>query len=217
MRSQIGIFLVYPVVLGLAIFTMSNSNWSAKKIADKYVKVSSDAYTNYDYSGPLYSFDKEVQDRDSSQLFTPMIPAKGYIAFKEALGFKESRGRYRQVNTLGYMGKYQFGAITLRHFGVYDGHRFLRSPELQERVFNDYLNYNHDYLSDYIEKFDGKTIGGIKITESGILAAAHLSGPGGVRKFLNSNGRKASKDAYGSSVKHYMKKFAGYNVEEAIR
>ena len=32
-----------------------------------------------------------------------------YISFKEALAFKESRGDYFTVNTLGYLGKYQFG------------------------------------------------------------------------------------------------------------
>ncbi|MGB5981605.1 MAG: peptidoglycan-binding protein LysM [Nonlabens sp.] len=213
MRSQLGIFLMYPLVLGLAILTMSNSHWSADKSDHEFSMLVNDSESVFDYSGPLYQYSLGTE---VSQFNSPMIPAKGFIAFKEALGFKESRGRYRQVNTLGYLGKYQFGAVTLNHFGVSDGNLFLHSPMLQEQVFVKYLNYNHNYLADYIDNYAGKTVGGIKITESGILAAAHLSGPGGVRKFLNSNGRKASRDAYGSSVKHYMKKFAGYNLDEAI-
>ena len=53
---------------------------------------------------------------------------------------------------------------------------------------------------------------GVKITESGILAAAHLSGAGNVKKYLRSNGLKNLSDAYGSSIKSYMKNFAGYDV-----
>ena len=32
---------------------------------------------------------------------------KNFVGFKEALAFKESQGKYRVVNTLGYLGKYQ--------------------------------------------------------------------------------------------------------------
>ena len=54
-----------------------------------------------------------------SELSTPPFLGKSYNGFKEALGFKESQGRYGVVNTLGYLGKYQFGANTLKLMGVY--------------------------------------------------------------------------------------------------
>ena len=60
----------------------------------------------------------------------------------------------------------------------------------------------------------GKTVNGIKITESGILAAAHLSGAGNVKKYLRSNGNYNMSDAYGSTIQHYMQQFANYNVSE---
>jgi hypothetical protein len=50
------------------------------------------------------------------------------------------------------------------------------------------------------------------ITESGILAAAHLGGTGSVRKFLKSNGKYKCKDQYGSSVQHYLRIFSGYET-----
>tara|TARA_R110002049_G_scaffold45022_2_gene131589 strand:+ start:8828 stop:9028 length:201 start_codon:yes stop_codon:yes gene_type:complete len=53
---------------------------------------------------------------------------------------------------------------------------------------------------------------GIKITESGILAAAHLSGAGNVKKFLRSGGSERFSDAYGASIQSYLRKFANYNV-----
>ena len=63
-----------------------------------------------------------------------------------------------------------------------------------------------------IQRSLGKSMNGIKITESGILAAAHLSGAGNVKKFLRSNGAHNFSDAYGSSIKSYLKKFSGYDV-----
>jgi len=44
------------------------------------------------------------------------------------------------------------------------------------------------------------------------LAAAHLGGPGNVKKFLRSYGATVFSDAYGSSVRYYMKKFAGFDT-----
>ena len=63
-----------------------------------------------------------------------------------------------------------------------------------------------------IERSVGKVISGITITESGILAAAHLSGAGNVKNFLRSNGEECFSDAYGTTIKSYLKKFGGYDV-----
>ena len=51
---------------------------------------------------------------------------------------------------------------------------FLNSPYLQERAMLDLLNHNKKILQKYIDHWDGKTIQGDVITESGILASAHL-------------------------------------------
>jgi len=146
-----------------------------------------------------------------SGTFTPYL-STGYIAFKEAIGFKESQGDYSRVNTFGYMGKYQFGKATLNLFGVEDHQCFLNDPAFQERVFNHNTSRNKWVLRNYINLYSGRVIGGVEITESGILAAAHLAGPGNVKKFLISWGKEDFKDAYGTSVSNYMKKFAGYDV-----
>ena len=67
-------------------------------------------------------------------------------------------------------------------------------------------------LRDIIEKYEGKVVSGIHITESGILAAAHLGGAGSVKKFFSSNGKRMLKDAYGTSIRSYMKAFGGYDT-----
>jgi hypothetical protein len=137
-----------------------------------------------------------------------------FIAFKEALAFKESQGKYRVVNTLGYLGKYQFGRTTLERFRIYNTDHFLKNPELQESAFLAYCKVNKWILRKDIKRSVGKIINGIEITESGILAAAHLSGAGNVKKYLRSNGNYNLSDAYGASISLYMKKFAGFDVSD---
>ena len=141
---------------------------------------------------------------------------KNYMAFKEAIAFKESQGKYQVVNTLGYLGKYQFGRTTLERFKIYDTKAFLQNPEQQEKAFMALCKVNKWILRKDIKRSVGKTINGIRITESGILAAAHLSGAGNVKKFLRSNGEERFYDAYGSSIQVYMKKFADYDVSNIV-
>src|SRR4051812_6399847 len=47
---------------------------------------------------------------------TLKIPFTGkyFIGFKEAVAHKESQGKYKKINSLGYLGKYQFGKETLK-------------------------------------------------------------------------------------------------------
>lgn len=137
--------------------------------------------------------------------------------WKEALAYKESQGRYDVVNSRGYMGKYQFGKTTLRGMGVSDSTNFLQNPQLQEEVFLKYVKYNHSELAPYIRKYSGQKIGGVLVTESGILAAAHLSGAGGVKKFLITNGGQGKKDAFGTTIRSYMTKFAGYDLSSVLK
>ncbi len=135
-----------------------------------------------------------------------------YIGFKEALAFKESRGNYRKVNKLGYLGKYQFGESTLNRIRIYDTHTFLNDPKLQEDAFYALCSLNKWILIRDIKRSVGKKINGVEITESGILAAAHLAGAGNVKKYLRSNGEINAYDAFGTDVQQYMKRFAGYDT-----
>ena len=137
---------------------------------------------------------------------------KTFTGFKEALAFKESQGRYTLINSLGYMGKYQFGRAALRAIGIHDSSEFLRNPRLQEKAFKALLAKNKWELRKEIEKYDGKVVNGVAVTESGILAAAHLGGAGSVKKFFKNNGKRTIKDNYGTSLQSYMKKFGGYDT-----
>lgn len=144
-------------------------------------------------------------------LYTPTVDNM-YIGFKEALAFKESRGNYRKVNRLGYLGKYQFGESTLNRIRIYDTQTFLNDPKLQEDAFYALCSLNKWILIRDIKRSVGKKINGVEITESGILAAAHLAGAGNVKKYLRSNGALNAYDAFGTDVHQYMEKFAGYDT-----
>ncbi|MES2748336.1 MAG: peptidoglycan-binding protein LysM [Bacteroidota bacterium] len=157
----------------------------------------------------------EFPSKKTTDYISLGIPFTGkfFIGFKEAIGFKESQGKYNTINSLGYLGKYQFGKETLATIGIKDSSRFINSPKLQEKAFVALLSKNKWELRNEIEKYEGKIVDGVTITESGILAAAHLGGVGSVKKFLRTEGRKKCKDAYGTSVKSYMRQFAGYETD----
>jgi len=163
---------------------------------------------NEDTVSTVLAFEHSEQEEISQ------IPFAGnsFVGFKEAVAFKESQGRYSVVNRLGYLGKYQFGKSTLKRFKIYDTHKFLNTPELQEDAFIALCSLNKWILRRDIKRSVGRRMNGVKITESGILAAAHLAGAGNVKKFLRTGGNYAFEDANGTTIKHYMKKFSGYNT-----
>ncbi|MGB5692838.1 MAG: hypothetical protein WBM43_09555 [Flavobacteriaceae bacterium] len=142
----------------------------------------------------------------------PPFLGSSFIGFKEALAFRESQGNYFITNTLGYMGKYQFGIGTLQLMGVYNATQFMNDPGLQEKVFHTNIARNKWILRREIAAYAGKRVMGITITESGILAAAHLAGAGNVKKYLNSRGRYNVQDAYGTKISDYISRFSGYDV-----
>jgi len=135
-----------------------------------------------------------------------------FNGFREAVAFKESQGRYGVVNSLGYLGKYQFGKSTLKRFNIHNVQEFLNDPELQEDAFIALCSLNKWILRKDIKRSVGKRINGIEVTESGILAAAHLAGAGNVKKFLRSQGSHMFTDAFGSSLQYYLRKFSGFNT-----
>lgn len=143
--------------------------------------------------------------------YAPFL-GSSFNGFKEALAFRESQGNYFIINTLGYIGKYQFGIGTLQLMGVYNATQFLNDPSLQEKVFHTNIARNKWILRREIAAYDGKRIKGITITESGILAAAHLAGAGNVMKFLNSRGNYNVQDAYGTKISDYISRFSGYDI-----
>lgn len=159
----------------------------------------------------IYSVALEEENEEETDVVVPFV-GKTFVGFREAIAFRESRGKLSLVNPFGYMGKYQFGRSTLRTIGIYDFNTFLYNAEWQDKAFSALIARNKWELRKEIEKYCGRVINGVEITESGLLAAAHLGGAGSVKKYLRSNGRSGFKDGFGTSLRSYIKKFGGYDV-----
>lgn len=203
MKRWIGFALHLAMIVVLTSF----GSYTMMKRVDYEIPASLKVEDNFEQFAPLDS----ISSLGENEVVPPFL-GKAFNGFKEALAFKESQGRYHVVNSLGYLGKYQFGGSTLNLMGIYDTNAFLDDPVLQEKAFAANIARNKWILRRDIKRFMGKKIGGVEITESGILAAAHLAGAGNVKKYLRSYGQNDVTDAYGSSISYYMKKFAGYDI-----
>ena len=201
MKKKIAKISILPAI-GALIF-LSFSNKEEAITASVSTTNLPEAYT--------VKMNNEILNEVDEAIFYPVLK-KSYLGFKEAVAFKESRGDYQVINQFGYLGKYQFGIGTLNLIGIYDAEAFLNNPELQEAAFYANASRNKWILRKDIAKYVGKTLNGIKITESGILAAAHLAGPGSVKKYLRSGGVQGFSDAFGTSIKYYLNKFKGYDT-----
>lgn len=155
--------------------------------------------------------------------------------FLDDLGKRESGGNYKAFNRYGYAGKYQMGEAALIDAGyykkssgkynndwsgqftgkdsVYSIDDFLNNIQAQENAQIVFKKRQWAYLKALnAHKYVGQIINGYKITESGLLAGAHLKGAGAVSIYLKSGGKISQKDGFGTSVEEYIKKFAGYDV-----
>jgi hypothetical protein len=139
-----------------------------------------------------------------------------YKSFIEHMGMIESSNRWMVCNSIGCMGKYQFTQATLEKLGYHNitPAKFRADPtifpeEMQERAMRDLVKDNQHQLKRFAH-YIGQVIGGVLITEAGLLGAAHLAGVGGVQKYLTSNVNAT--DINGSSVQKYLREFQAYSV-----
>ncbi len=155
--------------------------------------------------------------------------------FLAALRMRESSGDYAAVNTLGYLGAYQFGEAALvdlgfvhrdanpydndfgggftGKLGVLSAPDFLAFPDAQDAAAGEWM----PRLWRYLEAVDldtalGHVIDGVHLTASGLLAGAHLLGAGGVRDWVRAGGGLDLKDGYGTPIRDYLASFGGFEV-----
>ena len=133
--------------------------------------------------------------------------------FLGAIARRESSNNYTIINRWGYMGKYQFGRITLDALGYshITNEEFLSTPFIQEEAMMKLLQSNKYILRREIRKYSGTAVNGVYITESGLLAAAHLAGPGNVKMFLKDNINV--RDGFGTSLVNYLDYFSNYKIK----
>lgn len=177
-------------------------------------------------------------------LFTSLEIRGTSDEFWDALGKRESRNDYKCVNDLGFLGRFQMGEAKLHELGYYNDDSgyytapgcpktrntwegrwtgkkdissvedFLNSKRVQKKAIKKSFKRNREKI---LEALDGNLDNLLPgITESGILAAAHLVGPYAViRRAQNgkwSNGEDA--DEHGTPADEYMTRFSGYYLTD---
>ena len=163
------------------------------------------------------NIDYSVKLNINANIYVPVpFTVRDFVGFKNFLGFFESGSNYKKVNRFGYLGKYQFGKGTLKMYGVRNLSEYRLNPELQEKVFLMNVMRNKWILRREISWYSNRYLNGTYISESGIIAAAHLSGPGNVKKFLRShcNPDLDKRDANGTSISDYLNIFKDYDLEK---
>ena len=167
----------------------------------------------------------EVTVLDSIEVTRPIDDRGDLYVFMGAMALRESNNTPTVVNRYGYLGKYQFSPKTLwalgRRFRVTED-QFLGTEALQDSAMVQYLQDNRTIIQDLIVRFDGRWYRGLYITESGLLAGAHLVGPHGLRAFLDPtyaisrNGvryRPRIIDGNGTHVGAYIEQFSRYALD----
>lgn len=144
---------------------------------------------------------------------------EAFSQFLTDLGANESSNNWKIYNKYGYIGEWQLGKAALKDVGY--KHILFNDFKKNPYIFPRYhqviavkrlINLNQKRLEPYFEKYIGDTIKGVEITKSGLLAGAHLGGSGGVKRFLDSNGRIDRKDALGTTISRYIEEFKNYNL-----
>ncbi|NMC39072.1 MAG: hypothetical protein GYA41_12180 [Bacteroidales bacterium] len=142
-----------------------------------------------------------------------------FIRFVNDLGHNESLNNWLCINRIGCFGEWQFAESTLHCLGFRQVtlRKFRKNPgifprEMQQKALESLIKVNLALLRDY-DHYIGDTIKGVVVTKSGLIAAAHLGGAGSTKRFLKSGGKANSKDALGTSIHDYMRKFRNYDLE----
>jgi hypothetical protein len=177
----------------------------------------------------LQDVNKSIKSEQGDGEVSNTLSSSDKTKLKEALGKRESGGKYDVLNSLGFSGKYQFGDMALEDMGLLKkGASKLGSVA---KVTGDPNNWNlKGGLSTWLStgglqesSMDRLMSNNLRVLQgapgfkqfkrgdiAGALAAAHLVGAGGAKKFLAGND---SADAYGTKASDYFA--LGKNVIEA--
>lgn len=151
-----------------------------------------------------------------------------YKEFLAELGKRESTSNYLSKNDYGYLGMWQMKTTSsladtmytdtagnwteyANKNGVYSETDFLNNKEAQYDAVTQYHKANWRYLEYYgATDYIGKSYKEVEITESGLLAAAHLVGGKAISDALK-DGTSIS-DAFGTTAEEYLDLLAGYDI-----
>ena len=152
---------------------------------------------------------REVELREFNLKLRSEKPDLFVLAVRES-AFRDTFPNYKVHNEFGYIGAWQIHVSYLPSLGIHGVtlESFIKNPdevfpfELQLQAIETLIEKNISYLGWYYDYYPGKRARGVRITEEGMIYAAHLGGAWGLKKFLLYG--KNPTDAYGTSIKDYL-------------
>ena len=141
------------------------------------------------------------------------VSSMGESDVSASLSKTESGGNYQAQNSEGFTGKYQWGQARLNDYNKANGTafsmaEFKATPQVQEAA----QKWHEGDIMSQLGGYAGRVVNGITMTPGAIIAAAHLGGIGGARKFIESNGAYDPADSNGTHLSDYAKTHGGANV-----
>ena len=166
--------------------------------------------------------DKDLRNQPPCDCTLGNLTSDQLTAYFAQIGKSESGGNYAAVNSIGYVGKYQFGYLALIDGGyvktscksnaqlsnpnMWVGKNGIDSKEAwlansaeQEAAMCAYTKQNYTTMC----KIGAVTGDQNSEDVAGMLAVSHLLGPGGAKQYRNG---KNSADAYGTTGATYFNK-----------
>lgn len=167
---------------------------------------------------PTYNFKYDPGWFSVKYLNDFLTDIKSTETWHDSIAYKKGNP-WKAVNRIGALGAFQFMPKTLRWLGYTGSIKyFLNNKDIQIKYMIKLIEFNKSVLkrNSYTYKVNvsdsiGKTINGIQLTWSAVLAASHLSGAGGVQRWVARKGN--AKDMNGTTVAMYLQKFNNYNME----
>lgn len=160
---------------------------------------------------------------------------KSLEAFLIALRLMESGGDYQIVNSLNFLGAYQFGEAALTDlgfvrydgdafnndysggwtgkFGVHSLNNFLGSRRAQDLAMQEWMTLMWYYIElQDLHIYAWTQVGDVTLTPSGMLAATHLLGADSLAEYIHSDGKANLRDPYGTPIQSYIERLSGYYI-----
>lgn len=218
--------IVLLCILSLALYSNNNQ---AGNIAPDYLKDSVLSNINgYDaYSikvDSLYTSEANLKDEKIYWLWAKRSNAESVKSWGSIVSrkqdhidnniFKKRIGKFESCNTWNpksspksqFWGRYQIGQSVRIQLGIFGINRksFVEDTILQESTMNILMKLNRITMRRHIRKYNGKTVNGYPLTESGLLAMAHHMGANAIMNWLDSGCVDTLKDSNNKLTIDYL-------------
>ena len=153
----------------------------------------------------LFSKTEKVQE--------PITLEGKFRVFADSLATILSNKKYDTIFENGSLGKYSIGDMCFKDLGFSPTSKFkqefLKDTLLQEECFRVLCMINKYRMRNYIDKYEGTEYNDILISESGLLAGAHIIGATTLKTWF-------AKKYENSEVTHVIEKMEGFNLDYIV-